>query len=507
MMHIAQIRSTSMEHQTAPDSGAAPARRRAWSIARRLTVLYTLSAIFILAVASGFLYWVLASDLREEDNQFIADVMETITTILREHPDDKATLRGEVEVEGPARRYAKYFARVMTPPEVVFMETPGMNEALPPPDKFPPPAQEVDEFTDATEWRSPAGRPFLLAATWAPIGTNTNRRALIQMGLEVRTEDATLANYRRWLALVLGLGILGSAAAGLFITRRGLRPVEAITAAAQRVTAAQLNARISRGHWPVELTTLASEFDKMLARLEESFTRLSQFSADLAHELRTPINNLMGSAEVALARSRTPEEYREVLESGLEEYNRLSRMIDSLLFLARAENVETKIQKVPLDAVKEIQSVLEFYEPLSAENSIELDCPQARRQPVETVTVNADSILFRRVLGNLVSNALQYTPRSGRVTISAQNNGGQWAEVRVSDTGCGIPSEHLPKVFDRFYRIDPARAHHPQGTGLGLAIVKSIMDLHAGTVTVESRPGQGATFTLRFPAESTRSPS
>jgi two-component system heavy metal sensor histidine kinase CusS len=485
--------------QSSPKTASVPRGR--WSIARRLAVFYTLSAIVILAVASGFLYWVLASNLREEDNQFINDVMDTIAAILREHPDDKTPLRVEIELEGPARRYAKYFTRIIAPQDVVYMETPGMKAALPPPDGFPSPTPDVDEFDRGTEWRSPGGEPFLLAAAWAPIGTNTSRRAVIQMGLEVGNEEQTLANYRRWLALVLGLGVLCSAAAGVLITRRGLRPVEAITKSAQQITAAQLSARISPGHWPVELSTLATEFDKMLARLEESFTRLSQFSADLAHELRTPINNLMGAAEVTLARNRSPEEYREVLESGLEEYNRLSRMIDSLLFIARADNAETTVQKAPFDAVKEIQSVLEFYEPLSEEQRVELACPQAAGPPVERVTLNADAILFRRALGNLVSNALQYTAHGGKVTVRAQSNGARWAEVCVSDTGCGIPGQHLPRIFDRFYRIDPSRRQHPQGTGLGLAIVKSIMDLHGGEVAVQSEPGKGTTFTLRFPAE------
>jgi two-component system heavy metal sensor histidine kinase CusS len=236
----------------------------------------------------------------------------------------------------------------------------------------------------------------------------------------------------------------------------------------------------------------------MLARLEESFTRLSQFSADLAHELRTPVNNLICAADVALSRSRTPEEYKEVLESGLEEYGRLSRMIDSLLFLARAENPETKVQKVPFDARKEIQSVIDFYEPLSQEEGVDLAtaAPESNTGPV---TLKADVDLFRRALSNLISNALHHTPRGGRVTVSARVAGGG-VEVEVADSGCGIGPEHLPRIFDRFYRADRARAHHPEGAGLGLPIVKSILDLHGGTVSVRSQLGKGATFTLRFPA-------
>ena len=477
-----------------------PRRRGAWSIARRLTVLYTVSAFGLLSLGTGFLYWALSTNLRAEDDQFLVDILETISTILREHPGEAAPLRVEVELEGPARRYAQYFVRVIDDTGKVFMETPGINEAVPGRDRFPAPTVSMNDFQRVEKWRSPAGKPFLLAARRAGWGNSGQGRALIQIALDATLKEQTLARYRRWLALVLGAGILFSASAGLAIARRGLRPLGQITQAAQRVTATRLQERIGPADWPVELATLATEFDRMLARLEESFTRLSQFSADLAHELRTPVNNLMGAADVTLSRARTPEEYREVLESGLEEYGRLARMIDSLLFLARAENAETKLQKTPFDAVKEIQSVLEYYEPLSAEEDVEVAFAPPGPGAVP-VMVNADVILFRRALSNLIANALNFTARGGRVSVRARPADGGAVEIEVADNGCGIGAEHLPKLFDRFYRVDPARARHRHGTGLGLAIVRSILDLHGGTVSVASQPGKGATFTLRFPAE------
>jgi two-component system heavy metal sensor histidine kinase CusS len=329
-------------------------------------------------------------------------------------------------------------------------------------------------------------------AAWAELGPSGGKRRLLQVALDVSPEAALLADYRRKLAVVLLGGILFSAGAGVAIARQGMRPLVEITRAAQRITATQLHERIDPAQWPRELTALATAFDEMLSRLEYSFTQLSQFSADLAHELRTPINNLRGEAEVALSRTRTPDDYRQVLESSLEEYARLSRMIDSLLFLARAESAEVPIEPSRLDARQELETVREFHEAVAEEQGVEVACQGQ-------AFLNADAMLFRRAVSNLLSNALRYTPRGGKITLSVQPSEDQSVEVRVSDTGSGIDPEHLPRIFDRFYRADRTRSPYPQGTGLGLAIVKSIMDLHRGTVTIQSEPARGTTVILRFP--------
>jgi len=200
----------------------------------------------------------------------------------------------------------------------------------------------------------------------------------------------------------------------------------------------------------------------------------------------------MGEAEVALARTRTPAEYQQVLGSSLEEYARLARMIDSLLFLARAESPETHIERRPLDARKELEALREFYDAVAEEHEVGVSCQGH-------AVVHADPILFPRAVSNLLANALHYTPRGGKVTLSVTPAEDHTILVRVTDTGVGIAPEHLPKIFDRFYRVDPARSHHHPGMGLGLAIVKSILDLHGGTVTVQSVPHQGTTTTLMFP--------
>jgi len=290
---------------------------------------------------------------------------------------------------------------------------------------------------------------------------------------------------------MLLFGVIAAVFVGAWLTRRGLKPIAQITRAAERIGAQQLHDRVQAGPWPRELISLASAFDGMLDRLQESFARLSQFSADLAHELRTPITNLMGEAQVILARSRSAEEYTRALHSALEEYGRLARMIDSMLFLAQADQARAALALTPLDAMAELRAVADFYQAVVDEENITLACEGGAR-------IVADPMLLRRALSNLVSNAVRYTPPGGRITLEAQGSPDGGPILSVVDSGVGIAPEHLPKLGDRFYRVDPARSESAAGAGLGLAIVKSIMSLHGGQLVIESTPGKGTKASLRF---------
>ena len=255
--------------------------------------------------------------------------------------------------------------------------------------------------------------------------------------------------------------------------------------------------------WPIELAALAREFDAMLGRLDGSFRRLAQFSSNLSHELRTPINNLRGEAEVALARDRTPEEYRAVLESSLEEYARITRLIDTLLFIAKADQPEQGLARQQLDAAAECRAVADYFEAATAERGLTLLVRG-------TAQICCDPVLFRRALGNLVDNALRHTPGGGHIdlTVRAGSDGG--TVVEVSDTGSGIAAKHLPHLFERFYQAGQKENYEPARTanfGLGLAIVKSIMELHRGRIEIVSVPERGTTITLCFPTPTVMSPA
>jgi two-component system heavy metal sensor histidine kinase CusS len=241
--------------------------------------------------------------------------------------------------------------------------------------------------------------------------------------------------------------------------------------------------------WPRELQPLALAFDEMLARLEDSFVGLSQFSADIAHELRTPIGNIRGEAEVALTRSRSPEEYREVIESTIAECEHLGHIVDNLLFLARTEAAEGHLQRTSFNGRAAIEKIAAFHEPIAEEQHLTIRCDG------ETTFV-ADEMLFERAVNNLVENAVRHTAAGGSIEIRIANRDAS-SEVTVKDNGSGIAAEHLPRVFDRFYRADSARSS--EGVGLGLSLVKSIMDLHGGSASIESEPDRGTTVTLTFP--------
>ncbi len=471
----------------APDAAASAP----WSITRRLTLFYTLSTLGLLTLATLALYQLLVKDLKYEDSKFIAGKIHDIRTILREHPDDPKFLEEEIQSEGltsPASPHRTHYSRLADAAGRIELETPGMT-ALLHGAAFPQPEGSGQTSFEGNIWHSPDGRSYRLVTVWADPDRPVR---LIQLALDSSKQKHLLVKYRKRLAIVLSLGILLSALIGWAITRNGLYPLRQMADAVQRITVNRLHERIDPGHWPNELLVLARTFNQMLARLEDSFVRLSQFSADLAHELRTPISNLMGETEVALARVRESEEYRQVLESSLEEYHRLSTMIDSLLFLARAEGAQQPLQWVRLDGRAELDLIREFFEAMAEDLGVSLTCQGE-------ATLAADRILLRRAVSNLVSNALRYTPRGGEITLAATSAGEKWAEISVSDTGCGIDPKHLPRLCDRFYRVDDARVHHDEGAGLGLAIVKSIMELHQGALDIRSQPGHGTTVTLRFP--------
>jgi two-component system, OmpR family, heavy metal sensor histidine kinase CusS len=461
---------------------------RRWSISRRLALIYSASSLVMLVLATGYFYWSLVDNLSEDDNAFLANKIQECRRLLRVHPN-KELLAHEIQVEAAASQFIKYYIRLLDDKGRVVIETPGMHHLAFP---FPPPTAAADAPTRGTVRKTPAGDSYLVMAAQAQLHGDSRPSATVHVALDVSADDAVLARYRRTLPAVLVLGVFLSCLTGLLVARKGLQPLKDIVKTTDRISVSQLHERIAANRWPDELLSLADSFDGMMNRLEDSFKRLSQFSGDLAHEIRTPINNLRGETGVALSQPRTAEEYRLTLESNLEEYARLSRLVEILLFLARADR-SAPICPTLCEAQKSIEKVREFYQALADDRGIEIICQGM-------ATFQVDPLLFEQAVSNLLSNALNHTPQGGKVFIMVQQTDGNGAEVNVTDTGSGIAAEHLPHIFDRFYRVDPARSHLPNGYGLGLAIVKSIMALHGGSVEVQSELGKGTAFVLRFPS-------
>nr|WP_296749127.1 heavy metal sensor histidine kinase [Thioalkalivibrio sp.] len=294
------------------------------------------------------------------------------------------------------------------------------------------------------------------------------------------------------IRLWFGVSVAAAFAAllGWLAARQGLAPLTRVTATARRLSAEQLGQRISLHDAPAEVRELAEAFNEMLDRLEASFRRLSDFSADIAHELRTPVSNLMTETQVALTRARSAEDYRETLHSNLEEFDRLARMISDMLFLAKADNglLPRPAEVVTLRA--EAQALLEFYEALAEEQGVRL---RLRGE----ASVVGDRLMLRQAISNLLSNALRHTAAGNTVEIEISRGKNQ-AILKVCNPGAVIPADRLPLLFDRFHRADDSRSGRGEGAGLGLAITRSIVETHGGHVEVQSADGF-TTFSLHLP--------
>ena len=333
------------------------------------------------------------------------------------------------------------------------------------------------------------GQPWRGIATLLPTGKREQLPMLVAVAVDISHHEHFMASFRQTLWLFVAIAAVLVGLLGWVVVRRGLAPLQAMRQGAAGVTASRLDTRLSLDAVPVELAELAETLNQMLARLEDSFQRLKDFSSDLAHELRTPISNLMTQTQVALTRARSPEEYREVLASNAEEYERLARMIGDMLFLAQAENGLVMPSRDPVDLALQVRELFDFFDALAEEKRLHLSLTGSGQ-------VAGDKLMLRRALANLISNAIRHTPAGGtiRVTIEACGEG---TKLTVENSGEPIPQDQISRIFDRFYSGDASRHGGGEGAGLGLAITRSIIRAHGGEISVRSRT-EGVCFELRM---------
>lgn len=305
-----------------------------------------------------------------------------------------------------------------------------------------------------------------------------------------------LRGFRRSLWLImLGTGMLTLLATWLGI-HRGHLPLRGLSSRMREVRANRLHLRIDPDTVPGELQELVVSFNAMIGRLEEGFKRLSHFSSDIAHELRTPLTNLITQTQVTLGKPRASDAYRELLYSSLEEQERLAKMIGDMLWLAKSDNRQIKPDLAPVDLVREFHELFDFFGALAAERDIEFSLVGA------APGVQGDRALLRRAFSNLMSNALRYSPAGTTVAVELLESTPDRVSIAVTNTGQTIASEHLSRLFDRFYRVDPSRQRDGEGAGLGLAITHSIIEAHGGEITAQSGHGS-TTFTVLLPVTQT----
>lgn len=304
----------------------------------------------------------------------------------------------------------------------------------------------------------------------------------VALAINIEHHQAFMKAFHNNLWMAITAGILLTIVLGWVAARRGLAPVRQMADVAKGISASHLSDRLSSNSVPPELANLAIAFNEMLARLEGSFHRLSDFSSDLAHELRTPISNLMTQTQVALSKRRSADEYREILYSNLEEYERLARMIADMLFLAKADNGLIIPSSEIVDLSKEVRELFGFYEAIADEQGVSLILTGEG-------TVKGDRLMLRRALSNLLSNAIRHTSHGGSVKIFIDYPKSGETNLVIENIGETVATEHLSRLFDRFYRVDPSRHKTSDGAGLGLAITKSIIEAHQGKINVSSSNG------------------
>ena len=453
------------------------------SIAFQLILLFTLAATLLLACGLGVVYSIVTHHAFAEDNAVLADKIFVLSADLRENGPN---IFGEEVAAHRAGQHTPYWIRILDAQERAIGETPEMDRLIPK-QTFPAAREPSEAIRTRKDYRS-AAKLFSLVSFKEP---SKGEIYTVQVAQDRSSDEQVETNFAFLFIAVLIGGVVASALIAIIVTRRGLQPLRRMTGSLGRIGPDQLKERIGSAAWPRELQPLAIAFDQMLKRLDDSFTRLSQFSADLAHELRTPIANMLGEAQVALTRDRSAIEYREIIESTVAECERLSRIVDNLLFVARVDAAREPIARKRFDARAAAEKIADFYQTAADDHHVTITCSGDGQ-------IYADPDLFERAVGNLIDNALRFTAKHGSINVEVAKHNSDF-EVAVHDNGSGISAEHLPHVFDRFYRAESSRTS--DGAGLGLALVKSIVELHGGSATIGSELGRGTTVTLKFPAQ------
>lgn len=460
-------------------------RRRPASLTLRSTLAFSLVAMLTVAGAGWYLYESMKTSVLARSDNAVLGRLDHFRKLL--HYDltlDKLSSSPQIFQNMLGSEDDIFVIAEVGQPPVIQVNP--LRATLPP---LPEVAQDaVPTASDLRTGTAPSGIPLRAASV---LTTSGGREVKLTAAHIMVKEMAMLGEFRQRIYLAVGMAFLLTALLGFVLLRRGLRPLREMAAHATDISPARLHSRMSSDNTPVELQQLSDAYNAMLDRLAEGYQRLTQFSADLAHEIRTPVGSLMGHCQVALRQGRSADEYQALLASNLEELERISRIVESILFLARAEDTQAVVQRQPLQVHDELERVTEYFEGLAEERRIRLSI-------AGDATLNADPLLLRRALSNLVANAIRYADPHSEVQIDVASTATQ-CMINVENQGPALDPATLTHLFDRFYRGDASRQHNSDSNGLGLAIVAAIMQLHAGEASVsQPQPGR-IRFALSFP--------
>jgi len=465
--------------------------RHSPSLTLRLTLLFALASALVLFLLGLLIGDAVEKHFEEQDRGLLTGKMELVRNIVaRSSPPWPNPALTEALALALTGHHG--LAVTILAPEGQTLFSYGANPF--PPDLLAPSETGSGQLVTWVAGNGVPMRGIVALAATAEAGTSLT----VGIATEISHHDHFMASFRHtlWSFMVIAALVMGML--GWFVARRGLAPLQSIKQRAAVITAGNLHARLPVEAVPRELAELTDTLNGMLSRLEESFQRLLDFSSDLAHELRTPISNLLTETQVTLSKPRSADDYREVLASNAEELERLSRMIADMLFLAKADNNQVIPHLELVDLAAEVRSLLEYYEILAEEKRLNVSVSGRGR-------VTGDRLMLRRAISNLLSNAIRHTPEEGRIAIQIDDSDPRQVSVTIENSGPAIPPEHLERLFDRFYRVDSARNRTTEGVGLGLAITRSILRAHGGEITVTSAD-HSTRFTMAIPLQVKESP-
>ena len=455
----------------------------------KLTLWYILTFFFSVLLIFGFLYLRLRHQLIKEIDQFLLDeTVEMEKVLAKQQKETYFLMRFEEEVM--ARKYYPFFFQILDKKGKPLYVSRGFGEMGYVVHETVLINAEMGKETRERFLSSKRRTPYRIVST--PVYKNGTLTEIIQLGTHLHFVRKNLVHFRNNILVALLIVLVLGAVGGWALAKRSLSPIGYIASKAEHITASSLNERLGARGTNDEMDHLIRAINDMIARLENSFKRIAEFTADASHELKTPICALKGEAEVLLSRARTPGEYQEGLAHFIERFDQLNRMINDLILLSKFDSSQAELNLSSLRLDLLVLDIGNFFRILAEQKGIDLQMGS-----VQEVTIMGDKVRLQQLFTNLIDNAIKYTSE-GSIRVTVEKDEGH-AVVQVVDTGIGIPPDEQGKIFKRFYRVDKSRSKESGGVGLGLSIAEWIAKAHGGRIEVNSELNRGSTFIVYLP--------
>ncbi len=461
-------------------------RFRPRNVRSRLTLWYVLVLATLLALYAGVASLFLFLSLREDFDQNLLEDVETVEGMLAKEPSGGLSLHSSHPDAAEPR--IGHFIEVWSPEGSLLYRSAALQDQTL---GGPPGPDEGQHDPSPSTARLRNGTRVRVVSSVYHV---EDRRVVLRVAYSEEGLWRELREFGEVLLLGFPIAVLLAGFGGYALARKALAPIDSMATQTKQISAERLGERLSIENPEDELGRLGIVFNEMLGRLQAAFDQLRRFTSDASHELRTPLTAIRSVGEVALQDQRSPAEYRDVIGSMLEEVDRLTRLAESLLALSRADAGHVQLQREEVPLLRLAEEASSVVEVLAEEKRQQIDIAGDAN-----FLVSVDRLILRQAIVNLLDNAIKYSPQGSQILVRVQSGGDKQVFLDVIDQGPGIPNEHQPHVFDRFYRVDQARTRQWGGAGLGLSITRWAVEAHGGDITLESEAGHGSTFRISLP--------